>query len=83
MEENNINDKLNINFEYTSVSTPQQNGVVGRAFANLNGRIRVMLNKKGFKGAMKQKLLAECAMVLTFLDGILIKWGEKKMGKVL
>ena len=30
-----------------------------------------MLNRAGFKGAMREKLWAECAMTATFLDGIL------------
>ena len=61
---------MKIDFEYTSVGTPQQNGVTERAFATLYGRVRAMLNRAGLKGTMREKLWAECAMTATFLDGI-------------
>ena len=71
LEEKVIDENMKINFEYTSAGTPQQNGVAERAFATLYGRVRAMLNRAGFKGAMREKLWAECAMTATFLDGIL------------
>ena len=78
LEENVIDKNMKVNFEYTSVGTPQQNEVVARAFATLYGCIRAMLNRAGFKGAMSKKLSAEYAMTATLLDGILSnKVGQK------
>ena len=35
-------------FEYTAPGTPQQNGVVERAFETMLGRIRAIMNGAGF-----------------------------------
>ena len=70
LEEKKIKDNMNIDFEYTSLGKPQQNGVGERVFDALYDHVRAMLNRAGFKGAMREKLWAECAMIATLVDGI-------------
>ena len=48
---------LGIISEYTSPGTPQQNGVVERAFVTVMGRARAMMNHAGFTMAKRQQLL--------------------------
>jgi hypothetical protein len=66
-----IEEKFKIKFEFTAPNTPQQNGIVERAFATLYGRIRAMLNGSGFSDHIKRGLWTECASTATFLDNIL------------
>ena len=67
---------MDARFEYFSApGTPQQNGVVKRAFATLYGRVRAMLNYAKIKGDIRKLLWAECAKTATDLDGIL--YGKK------
>jgi len=42
-----IHKELNIVFEYTTLRTPQQNGIVERAFATMLGRTREIINGAG------------------------------------
>ena len=53
-------------FEYTAPGTPQQNGVVERAFVTVMGRARAMMNHTGFKMAKRQQLWCEAAQTATF-----------------
>ena len=46
----------NIKFECTASGTPQQNGVVERAFATLYNRIRLMMHSAGIGKEMRKKL---------------------------
>ena len=48
--------ELGIIFEYTAPGTPQQNGVVERAFVTVMGRARAMMNHAGFTMAKRQQL---------------------------
>ena len=48
-------------FEYTAQRTPQQNGVVERAFVTVMGRARAVMNHLGFTMAKKQQLWCEAA----------------------
>ena len=69
---------FNIKFEFTAPYTPQQNGVVERAFATLYGRVRAMLNGAGFDKRLREYLWAECASTATMLQNSIIKKkGEK------
>ena len=43
-----IEKDLGIVFEYTAPGTPQQNGVVERAFATMLGKTRAIMNGAGF-----------------------------------
>ena len=43
-----IDKELGIMFEYTAPGTPQQNGVVERAFATMIGKTRAIMNGAGF-----------------------------------
>jgi len=50
---------LGITFEYSAPGTPQQNGVVERAFATLYGRVRAMMNHACFSRKARDDLWAE------------------------
>jgi len=72
----------NIVFEFTAPDTPQQNGIVERAFATLYGRVRAMLRSSGLDQNFKNGLWAECAATATLLDNILVdKDGESNYFK--
>ena len=60
-------------FEYTAPGTPQQDGVVERAFVIFMGRVRAMMNHAGFTMAKRQKLWCEAAQTATMLDNILVQ----------
>jgi len=62
---------LGIKFEYTSPDTPQQNGVVERAFGTLWSRVRAMMNNAMFPRAQRDAWWAECASTATKLDNIM------------
>ena len=64
-------------FEYTAPGTPQQNGVVERAFVTLMGRARAMMNHAGFTIAKRQQLWCEAAQTATMLDNILVQDSAK------
>ena len=65
--------ELGIILEYTAPGTPQQNGVVERAFVTVMGRARAMMNHAGFTMAMRQQLWCEAAQTATMLDNILVQ----------
>ena len=62
--------------EFLAPGTPQQNGIVERAFATMYRRVRAILNYGKFQGELRKKLWAECAKTTTDLDGIL--FGKKQ-----
>jgi hypothetical protein len=68
---------LNIQMEYTSPETPEQNGQVERSFATLWGRVRSMLNRSGVTQDLKGKIWAECASTDTKLSNLI----SRKDGK--
>lgn len=57
-----------IQFEFTAPGTPQQNGVVERAFPTLMGRVRAMMNQAGFTRAVRQLMWAECVRTATMVE---------------
>ena len=61
------------NVEFFAPNTRQQNRIVERAFANLYGRARAIMNYTFFEGDLRQKLWAECAKTIMELDRILIQ----------
>ena len=65
--------KPHIKFEFTSPKTPQQNGVVERAFATLKGRVRSMMDFAGMHTSKRQQLWCEAANTATKLANILVK----------
>ena len=67
------NNKPKIKFEFTSPKTPQQNGVVERAFATLKGRVRSMMNFAGIKDAKRIQLWCKAANTATKITNILVK----------
>ncbi|MEM7375749.1 MAG: hypothetical protein AAF587_44560, partial [Bacteroidota bacterium] len=67
---------LGITFEYTAPHTPEQNGIVERAFATLYNRGRAMMSAAGFTEELKNKLWAECFNLATMLDAISSNNGE-------
>ena len=69
--------EFGIIFEYTAPGTPQQNGVVERAFAMVMGRARATMNHAGFTMAKRQRLWCEAAQTATMLDNILVQDSAK------
>ena len=67
-----------IKCEYTARETPQQNGMVERAFATLFGRVRALMTNAGFEKVKRETLWAECAATATKLDNLLVRTSEKK-----
>jgi transposase InsO family protein len=63
---------LGIRFEYTAPGTPQQNGVVERAFATLIARGRAMMNHAGFTMKKRKSLWCEAANTATAIDNLLV-----------
>ena len=70
LERESDKNKLGIIFEYTAPGTPQQNGVVERAFVTVMGRARAMMNHTGFTMAKRLQLWCEAAQTATMLDNI-------------
>ena len=64
-------------FEYTAPGTPQQNGVVERAFVMVMGRARAMMNHAGFTMAKRQQLWCEAAQTATMMDNIWVQDSAK------
>ena len=56
---------LGIIFEYTAPGTPQQNGVVERAFVTVMGQARTMMNHAGFAMVKRQQLCCEAVHYCT------------------
>ena len=71
--------ELGINFEYTATGTPQQNGVVERAFVKVMGRARAMMNHAGFTMAKRQQLWCEAAQTAKMLDSVLVQERDKSL----
>ncbi len=69
---------MEINFEFTAAETPQQNGVVERAFATLYDKVRSMLNWADLEEKMRKKLWAKCVNLATSLDNITVNEESKK-----
>ena len=69
--------ELGIIFEYTTPGTPQQNGVVERAFVTVMGRVKAMMNHAGFTMVKRQQLWCEAAQTATMLDNILVQESAK------
>ena len=63
--------ELGIILEYTAPGTPQQNGMVERAFVTVMGRPRTVMNHAGFTMTKRQQLWCEAAQTATLLDNIL------------
>ena len=77
LERESDKNELGIIFEYTAPGTPQENGVVERAFVTVMGRARAMMNHAGFTMAKRQQLWCETAQTATLLDNILVKDSAK------
>ena len=77
LERESDKNELGIIFEYTAPGTPQQNGVVERAFVTVMGRVRAMMNHAGFTMAKRQQLWCEAAQTPTLLDNILVEDSAK------
>ena len=70
--------EMGIKFDYTAPGTPQQNGVVERAFVNLIGRGRAMMNHARLTVKKRQEMWCEAAQTATMLDNVLV---QEKDGK--
>ena len=58
--------------EHSTPGTPEQNGVVERAFSQLYNKIRAIMNDAGFREDLRQLLWDECANTVVTIDNILI-----------
>ena len=65
--------EMGIKLEYTAPGTPQQNGVVERAFVTLIGRGRAMMNHARFTAKKRQEMWCEAAQTATMLDNVLVQ----------
>ena len=78
LERESDKNELGIIFVYTAPAwTPQQNGVVERAFVTVMGRARAMMNHAGFTMAKRQQLWCEAAQTATMLGKILMQESAK------
>ena len=77
LERESDKNELGIIFQYTAPGTPQQNGVVERAFVTVMGRARSMMNHAGFTMAKRQQLWCEAAQTATMLDNSLVQYSAK------
>ena len=77
LERESDKNELRIIFEYTAPETPQQNGVVERAFVTVMGRARAMMNHEEFTMAKRQQLWCESAQTATMLDNIFVQESAK------
>ena len=68
--------EMGIKFEYSAPGTPQQNGVVERAFATLIGRGRAMMNHARFTVNKRREMWCEAAQTATVLDNVLVQKKE-------
>lgn len=74
---------IGIKFEYTAPNTPQQNGVVERAFATLYRCTRAAIKAAEFPEGLKQKLWAEGGQTSTRLNnGMIMKAGLQRSHKM-
>ena len=73
-----IEEHLEIEFEFTSRSTPQHNGVVERKFQTLYNRMMATLNRAGLTSSLRKFLWAECAFCVTILENVCVKNGSTK-----
>jgi Reverse transcriptase (RNA-dependent DNA polymerase)/gag-polypeptide of LTR copia-type len=69
--------QLGVIFEFTAPNTPQQNGVVERAFAFLQGRVRAVFEDAAIHGELRGKLWAEAANTVTMLDNLVVSDDNK------
>ena len=67
---------MDAHFEFSAPGTPQQNGVVKRAFATLYGRVQAILDHAKIVGDICKSIWAECGKTATNLDGIF--YGKKQ-----
>ena len=64
------NSPYDIKVEFTSPNTPQQNGMVERAFATLYGKLRATYLKTNMNENLKNKLKGEAVRTITIADNL-------------
>ena len=74
----NVLKDLGIIFEYTAPGTPQQNGVVERAFVTMMGKTRAIMNGAGFDEKKCHLFWTEAANTVTYLENITIRKGTTR-----
>ena len=62
--------EMGLQVEYVAPNTPQQNGVVERAFATCTARGRAMMKAAGLSEQLKGKLWAECFQTAVVLSNL-------------
>jgi len=78
LEDACIENDLGIIFEYTAPGTPQQNGVVERAFATMLGKTRAIMNGAGFDEKKHHLFWTEAANTVTHLENITTRKGTTR-----
>ena len=73
LEKSSDQNEMGIKFEYTAPGTPQQNGVVERAFVTLIGNGTAMMNHARFTVKKRQDMWCEAAQTATMLDNVLVQ----------
>ena len=68
-----------INFEFTLLGTPQQNGMIERGFATIYSWIHTMMAHTGIHKNIKTGLRPECTATTTKLKNIMGNPYEEKM----
>jgi len=75
LEDECIEKDLGIIFKYTAPGTPQQNGVVERAFVTMLGKTRAIMNGAGFDEKKRHLFWTEATNTVTNLENITIRKG--------
>jgi len=73
-----IDKEYGIVFEYTVPGTPEQNGIVERAFVTMLGKTRTIMNGAGLDGKILHLFWTEAANTLTHLENITIRKGNTR-----
>lgn len=69
---NGRNWKLGIMFEYTGRDTPQRNALAEVGFATIMARVRAMLSAANLQIEVRYRVVNECIMMATILDGLTV-----------
>ena len=78
LEENCMENFEEIKFEFTSLGTPQKNGVAEQGFATLYSRMLAIMMHMGLHKNFKTGLWIECTETVNKLESIMIKPHEEK-----
>jgi len=78
LENASIDKELSIVFEYTASRTPQQNGVVERAYTTMLGKTRAIMNGAGLDEKRRHLFWMGAANTIKHLENITIRKGSTR-----